>query len=602
MGKLDLLSLLIIKMSKTTFETDFIKKLSAEDRALLEMLPDSLDIIQKKQRANIKQRVYQAVYRNKLKDTKGEQQYKIDKNKEMKEYRSTKKIEYLEAVEKTTTDPVQLKIIKNTKAKIEKKSNLAQLQREASSRIKTPTDNRIITDAPKVDRKIQEAISDKVPTWKTNLIQAFPKYTVNDANYIKFSGFSPTPLNAIIKGFINTMKNVYNKDIPENLKAVLIHILRGNNIEAPGKNNKIDKNNINIFKQHLDQYFRKDKITKFINDVSQYYHDNARDDKAALSTLKTNLNRVTNILSRIDSYNDSYQPLTKFQSELNAAYIEEMKKNQVSSRDKSKLIIMRDNYNLDDIKHNRKLLEENDLTSEEKAVASIYLLQPPRRLDTGMLKLTYKGITEQERALLDPRDNYIVLEGTTPVLQIYNNFKTATKAVGKTKKVLYGQQVLPVLPAVAEYLEQHIVHNRLKIGNYIFGSNTYTTFNKNMSKKVSEIMFKIFNEVGIGAKILRQGAAMYNQKDNRSQAEKEALATQMAHTQATQATIYNKVRLDDVEDEVIEDDDRTKQVKKGNKIPIETKKQEPTPVQKTPKVLKPAEKIGNVRRSKRLNR
>jgi hypothetical protein len=37
------------------------------------------------------------------------------------------------------------------------------------------------------------------------------------------------------------MKNVYNKDIPENLKAVLIHILRGNNIEAPGKNNKIDK-------------------------------------------------------------------------------------------------------------------------------------------------------------------------------------------------------------------------------------------------------------------------------------------------------------------------------------------------------------------------
>jgi hypothetical protein len=172
-------------MSKTTFETDFVKKLSAEDRALLEMLPKNLDIIQKKQRANIKQRVYQAVYREKLKSTRGVEQYKIDKKEDMKVYRAAQKTKYLEAVEKTAANPVEIKIITNTIQKIEKKQKEPTESSRQSDRNPKPVDRlKIIQDVPKVNTKQQQDMSDKSPAWFIRLIKKFPNYKVNDENYV----------------------------------------------------------------------------------------------------------------------------------------------------------------------------------------------------------------------------------------------------------------------------------------------------------------------------------------------------------------------------------------------------------------------------------
>ena len=141
--------------------------------------------------------------------------------------------------------------------------------------------------------------------------------------------------------------------------------------------------------------------------------------------------------------------------------------------------------------------------------------------------------------------------------------------------------------------------NNLKLGDYIFGVNTYSQQQSNMSKKVSKVMFKIFNEKGMGARILRQGAAMWNQNDtSRTDREVNMVALAMGHSADIQRKVYNKKNLDDVEDEVVEiKKPRDTQVAKGNKIPIEVKQEVPGVKTRSKVVLKPVVKIGNQRRN-----
>lgn len=564
------------------------KDFTAEELALLEMKPSDLDPIKQEERKRLKARQYMATHRAKVRSNMGDKEYKAMRVDEMTTYRNKKQTEYLEAVKKTTNNPKEKQTIIKTIKKIQEKPT------RESTRVKVPTDKRVI-NAPKITK--ESTIDDKVvvPDWKKALRVSNPNYKINSKEYMERAGFKAEALKDNYKIFSNIMSNVFNFEIPSNLKDVITFILRGNNIEHPSsKNKKLDKNNINIFKQYLDKYFNKNKIHTTLNAIIEYYYTNARDDDAGRSTVKSYTRTITNILSRIDSYHDSYQVSTKYGIELNDAYIDDMKNNRVKARDKAKLIVMRDNYDLNAYENNRKLLEENNLNSEEQALASMYLLQPPRRNETGSLRLTNKGLTKQEQALMNQEGNYIVLDDGEPVLQIYGSYKTAKKTIGKVSKEVMGQQALPISPEVGKYLKQHIADKNLKLGDYIFGSNDYSTPNTNMNKKISSVMFKIFKVKNIGSKIIRQGASMFNQQNDRSQNEKEAMAEAMGHSETVQKAIYNKVKLDEVEDE---EDQRSKQVKKGNKIPQE-KKQEATEAKTKPKVqLKPVEKIGNVRRN-----
>ena len=559
------------------------KEFTTEELALLEMKPSELDPIKKKERERLKSRQYMATHRSKQRTELGNDTYKNMRNEKMKNYRDEKKTEYLQAIEKTTTNPKEKQIITKTIKKIKEPT------REPSNRVKVSTDKRIIN--PVVITKEEETeLKDIVPEWKTALMKEYPNYKINSKEYMDRAGMTKSALPTNLTIIEGIMKNVFKFIIPQDLKAVITFILRGNNIE-----HLADKNHINIFKSKLDKYFHKSKIYKTINDISNYYYENARDESAGRNTLKSKMVALANLFSRVDSYNDTYQPLTKLAKILDKEYFQKSKDNTIDPKDKDKLITLRDNYDIDNVSNNKKLIENNNLTTAEKALASMYLLQPPRRNETGSLKLTSTGITAQDEKLLR-KGNYIVMDGDDPVKQIYGDFKTATKTVGRVQKEIFGVQSLPILPEVAKYLKQHIIENKLKLGQYIFGSFTYTTENKNMNKKINEVMFKIFKQEGIGSKVLRQGASMFNQQSNRSQNEKERFAKDMAHSETVQKAIYNKINLDNVEDE---EDKRSIGVKKGNKIPLE-KKQEATDVKTKPKVqLKPVEKIGNVRRSSR---
>jgi len=570
------------------------KPFTKEELLLLDQPPRDLDPIKKKMRERLKARQYMEKSRSKQRTEMGDDSYKAMRLEKMTKYRKEKQTEYLQAVEKTTSNPKEKAIITKSIKVIEKKQT--KPTRELSDRIKVPTNKKII-DPPKVIKQSTNNTKIVVPDWKRYLLLEHPNYKVNSNEYMQRAGFKQPTIDNHYTIFENVMRAVFKFEIPQNLKAVIIFILRGNNIEHPSmKNKQLDRNNINIFKNYLDKYFNRNKVHKTLNDIIEYYYRNSRTGDGS-ATVKTYTRVFTNILSRIDSYADSYQVFTNYGIELNTEYTDKAKDNKVSSKDKNKLIIMRDNYDIDAVENNKKLIEENGLNSEEKALASIYLLQAPRRNETASLKLTQKGITADERALMNQNANYIVMDGKEPVLQLYGQYKTASKTIGKIKKKVMGFQDLKILPEVAKYLKQHIEENKLKLGDYLFGSHNYTTINQNMTARINDVMFKIFKIQGIGSRIIRQGASMFNQQNNRSQNQREDMAEQMAHSESVQKSIYNKINLDDVEDEE-EEDKRKAQVKKGNKIPI--KKQEATDVKTKPKViLKPVEKVGNVRRSSR---
>ncbi len=561
-----------------------VKAFTAEELALLEMKPSDLDPIKKKERERLKARQYMAKNRAKQRTEMGNEAYKAMRVQKMQVYRDSKKTEYLEAVKENTTDPKEQVIITKTIKKIKE-----QPTRQPSNRVKVPTDKRIIN--PIVITKEQDnELKDIVPEWKTALMKEHPNYKINSKEYMKRAGLTKKALPKNLTIIEGVMKKVFKYEIPQDLKAVITFIFRGNNIE-----HLADKNHINIFKSKLDKYFHKSKIYKTITDISNHYYENAISESAGRNTLKGKMVALANLFSRVDSYHDTYQPLTKLANILDKEYFHKSKDNTIDPKDKDKLIALRDNYDIDNVSNNKKLIENNNLTTEEKALASMYLLQPPRRNETGSLRLTSTGITEKDEKLLQ-KGNYIVMDGDEPVKQIYGDFKTATKTIGRVEKEIMGVQSLPIMPEVAKYLKQHIIENKLKLGQYIFGSHTYTTENLNMNKKITEAMFKIFKLEGISSKVLRQGASMFNQQSNRSQNEKEIFAEAMGHSETVQKAIYNKVNLDDVPDE---EDKRMKQVKKGNKIPLE-KKQQATDVKNKPKVqLKAVEKVGNVRRSSR---
>jgi len=178
-----------------------------------------------------------------------------------------------------------------------------------------------------------------------------------------------------------------------------------------------------------------------------------------------------------------------------------------------------------------------------------------------------------EKNLNDKNLNYLIMDGDTPIKFVYNKFKTESKG-GRIKKTIMGQQVFNVYEEVIPYLKNHIKTNNLKLRNYLFGSNTYSTLNSSYGKMVEHVMLKIFKVNNITSGIIRQVASIYNQTTpNRSSNTKKGFALEMGHSENTNQ-LYSKIV--DSEDETNDVPDvktkeeifRDKQVLKKNKIPI----------------------------------
>jgi len=523
-----------------------MKEFTQTEITLLNTPPHNLNIEQQFERKRLKQRVDQAKYRSNLTNTtEKKSEFRKEQNTYIQKYRTNKKIELLNFLEKKTDDADDIIIIQNTKKDLEKKLE----------NINIP----IVKPPMKLSRvSITDINKNVTPTWLTELIKAYPNYIIGDKNYIKYRAISDNSIKPDINVIISLMKNMYNTKPSIDLKRVLTLLFNGYEI----------KQDIKFINTELS-FLNKENIHSFIEKLEEQYTN--------INSLNKIVRVLTNITSRIESYDYQYQFLSNICINISKLYIKQKGDNLINEKDKNifEVIKNRGGWDYLNIELNNNLIQNNDLSFEEQAIASLFLLTPPRRLDHQYLILTDKPETE----LNDKMFNYLIMKDDVPFKFVYNRYKTESKG-GRIKKEILGQQIFNVYDSVIPYLKQHIIKNKIKLNNYLFGSNKYTTPNKSFGKKITIVMLKIYKVDNITSTVIRQVAAIYNQNTpNRSTNTKNQFALEMGHSENTNQ-LYSKIV--DSEDETNDVPDvktkeeilREKNVLKKNKIPI-VKKVEP---------------------------
>ena len=375
------------------------------------------------------------------------------------------------------------------------------------------------------------------PQWYNNLIKKYPKFKVNDTNYIAYRAYTEKQIEDFNKKIFKVLKNIFNIDISPKTKAIIVSIYRGKNVEMGRYKTNLESFN-NEFK-----IFNQKNIIKTLEKIAEHY-------KNVNNTIKNNITPFVNLFSRIDSFQNTYQVMTNYNIDLNKKYIEKREDNEpTSDEENEKLQTVMDNYDPKNPEDTKEKINNAEITSRDKFLASLYLLMPVRRLEYKIMKLTN---TEKD---LDENFNYLYIKGKKSKF-IFNKYKTAEKG-GKIKTEVFGKQELEVNDDVLQYFKQFLKDSKIKNNELLFGDISLSSYSK-MIQDIMEIIFKVKK---VGATTLRTIASSYNQQDNtKSVKEKKELAKDMSHDLNTQM-LYNKITNVKL--------DRKRQVVKKNKIPIE---------------------------------
>jgi len=381
----------------------------------------------------------------------------------------------------------------------------------------------------------KKELIEKKPQWYNNLIKNYPKFKINDKAYIEHRAYTERQIEDFVKKISKVLK-IFNKELDDKTKAIIVSIFRGRNVEI-GKY----KTNLESFNKQLN-IFNKKNIKTTLEKIAEHF-------KNVNNTIKNNITPFVNLFSRIDSYQNTYQIMTNYNIDLNNKYVDKREDNEPTSDEElEKLKTVMDNYDPKNPEETKEKINNAELNSKEKAIASLYLLMATRRLEYRIMKLT------DTLNSLDENFNYLYIKGKKSKF-IFNKYKTANKG-GKIKTEVFGKQELEVNDDVLLYLKEYIKDSKIKSGDLLFGEMSLSTF----CTIIQDIMEKIFGISKIGATTLRTVASSYNQQDNtKSVKEKKILAQDMAHDLNTQM-LYNKITNVKL--------DRKAQVKKGNKIPI----------------------------------
>lgn len=384
-------------------------------------------------------------------------------------------------------------------------------------------------------KSTKKELIDKKPQWYNNLIKNYPRFKINDKAYIEHRAYTEKQIEDFYKKISKVLKIVFDKELTDKTKAIIVSILRGKNVEQ-GKY----KTNLDFFNKELN-IFNKRNIVASLGKIADHFKN--------VNTIKNHITPFVNLFSRIDSYNDVYQIITNYNIDLNNKYIEKREDNEPTSDEElEKLQTVMKTYDPKNPEETKEKINNAELNSKDKFLASLYLLMPVRRLEYKIMKLTN---TEKD---LDENFNYLYIKGKKSKF-IFNKYKTASKG-GKIKTEVFGKQELEVNDDVLQYFKQFIKEFKIKNGDLLFGEMSLSTY----SKLIQDIMEIIFKVKKVGATTLRTVASSYNQQDTtKSVKEKKELAKDMAHDLNTQM-LYNKITNVKL--------DRKRQVKKKNKIPL----------------------------------
>ena len=250
--------------------------------------------------------------------------------------------------------------------------------------------------------------------------------------------------------------------------------------------------------------------------------------------MKSSLNSVVAIIGRIKEMNDIYQLLAPINTSLAKNYSDDRDNNSVSVKNNLRII----NFTPGSIKTMLKSI--NDI--HQKAIFSVYTLQPPRRLeDFAAMKITTENDPQQLR---NKNNNYIIIDdNNNPSQFIYNRYKTI-----KT----FGQQVIDINKDLGDILKQYIKSYKLKENNYLFGLSTNANKRQsesNFSKLVSSIFTKLYkSSVSITNRWIRISFATYLNTLNLTINQRKEYASKMAHSFNTNLQ-YGKtmINVDDID-------------------------------------------------------
>ena len=411
-----------------------------------------------------------------------------------------------------------------------------QYQQNYRNKLKESKEPKPIKEVGKTPVKSKKEVIVVKPQWLTNLIKKYPKFKVNDTNYIAYRAYTEKQIEDFNKKITKVLKNIFNIDLSSKTKAITVSIFRGKNVEQGRYKTNLDSFN-NEFKM-----FNQKNIIKTLEKIAEHY-------KNMNNTIKNNITPFVNLFSRIDSYENTYQIMTNYNIDLNKKYIEKREDNEPTSDEElEKLQTVMDNYDPKNPQDTKERINNAELSSKDKFLASLYLLMPVRRLEYKIMKLT--NTLEN----LDENFNYLFIKGKKSKF-IFNKYKTAEKG-GKIKTEVFGKQELEVNDDVLSYFKQFIKEFKIKNNELLFGEMSLSSY----SKMIQDIMEIIFNVKKVGATTLRTIASSYNTQDNtKSVKEKKELAKDMSHDLNTQM-LYNKITNVKL--------NRKVQVKKGNKIPI----------------------------------
>jgi len=362
--------------------------------------------ITKKEKAVIAQRKY----RERLKAGKSGKEgtettydtYKKSNADYMRKNRAEKKVATINAYAEanpTESKSTTVKKIEN----VEKKVSITEQRR--SGRESKQVDLSIKTVQPilKPEGKMQV-----VPKWKNTLP---PNPT--EADQVKARSYPVNARDTMIKKINTVMTKVLLLTPSKDILRVIKSVLTGYDPQG----------DLKYIRKEMP-FLNDSNLIVFVNKIQNFF------PKATY--FNTMIIPFVNILARLESHNKEYQQLTVIAKRAAKEYSDERDENAVNEEDAGKIF----SFEPEDVKYRI----DNFLTNDrDKALAAVYGLQPPRRLD-----FQYMRITEDDPSVLtDKNYSYLVVSGGEPSKFVHNNYKTY-----KT----YKQQVLDVEADIIPYL------------------------------------------------------------------------------------------------------------------------------------------------------
>jgi len=381
---------------------------------------------------------------------------------------------------------------------------------------------------------------------------------------------NPDKRSAKINIINNVINNLYSFELSTIQKNLFNNLM---NKKPSVTKQKIDESFINL------QFLKNDGIDDFIKLLVSKYTSHAT-AKNYLSVFQYFLN----ILSKFPDFGkkyfeESYFKLNTVTKSYNKSYTDKKSTGKVEEKRKGLLF---DYSPSETIKKLDNFKFKNEM---DKLIFAFYVLQPPRRVsDVYILEITEQ--TEISK-LISKTNNYIIINSNgKPTKLIYNSYKTSET---------YEQQVFPIEDKLSDMIQQFIKNQNMdfKTKRWLFSNNKNTSPSKESSNFSNKIQL-IFNSVydiksedgkikktgGISVDIIRESSSTYYVKKFSLTPDKLAnIAKMQGHSLQkireyaknisfdTDNDIYKNVQQAGIQ-KTKEEIERTRQVNKGNKIPI----------------------------------